>query len=474
VVTFNSLTFIAFFAIVVFLHRLPLAWSVKKFNLLIASYLFYAAWNPPFVILLWISTVIDWKVARWIFEATGASKRRALLLLSLGTNLGLLGYFKYGGFLLENWAALMASVGVEWQAPAWDIILPVGISFYTFQTLSYTLDVYLRRAKPATSLLDFSLFVTFFPQLVAGPIVRPTDLMPQFATPRTATSQQVVWGLMLMTLGLFEKIVLADGLLAPVVDAVYGSDKAPLMLDAWLATIAFSGQIFCDFAGYATTAIGAALVLGFSLIDNFRFPYAALGFSDFWRRWHISLSTWLRDYLYVPLGGNRKGPGRTYVNLMLTMLLGGLWHGAAWTFVVWGGLHGLYLVVERFARQRIGEWPVWGRWYSRLGLIALTYALVNVTWVFFRAQDFPTAWRVLTAMMGLGTSGVPILSTWLIVSVLMAMLPLLAVHGYMRERQLHAEVQRLPAALTGLLWGTMGFLIAITQGGGDAFIYFQF
>ena len=471
---FNSLTFIAFFAIVLFLHRLPLAWSVKKFNLLIASYLFYAAWNPPFVILLWLSTMVDWWAARKIHESDTQARRRAWLMLSLTANLGLLGYFKYGGFLLQNWAALMAGFGIEWQAPAWDIILPVGISFYTFQTLSYTLDVYLRRAKPATSLLDFSLFVTFFPQLVAGPIVRPTDLMPQFAAPRTASAQQVTWGLMLMTLGLFEKIVLADGLLAPVVDAVYGSEKAPLMLDAWLGTIAFSGQIFCDFAGYTTTAIGCSLVLGFSLIDNFRYPYAALGFSDFWRRWHISLSTWLRDYLYVPLGGNRKGPGRTYVNLMLTMLIGGLWHGAAWTFVVWGGLHGLYLVIERFLRQRIGGWPVWERWYTRVLLIALTYALVNITWVFFRAQEFATAWRVLGGMLGFGAEGAPILSTWRLVSVLAVMVPLLSAHAYMRERQLHAEVQRLPATVVGALWGAMAFLIAITQGGSDAFIYFQF
>lgn len=472
--TFNSLTFIAFFALVVFLHRLPLAWSVKKFNLLIASYIFYAAWNPPFVILLWLSTMVDWWMARRIYQTQSDARRRAWLMVSLIANLGLLGYFKYGGFLLQNWSALMTSLGVQWQAPAWDIILPVGISFYTFQTLSYTLDVYLRRAKPADSALDFALFVTFFPQLVAGPIVRPTDLMPQFATPRTASTQQMIWGLLLMTLGLFEKIVLADGLLAPVVDAVYGSEKAPLMLDAWLGTIAFSGQIFCDFAGYTTTAIGASLVLGFSLIDNFRYPYAALGFSDFWRRWHISLSTWLRDYLYVPLGGNRKGPGRTYVNLMLTMLLGGLWHGAAWTFVVWGGLHGLFLVIERYARGRIGDWPLWGRTSTRVALIALTYVLVNITWVFFRAQDFPTAWRVLSAMLGIAAGGEPILSSWLIVSVLLAMLPLLLVHAYMRERQLHAEVQRLPVWVTGAGWATMGFLIAITQGGSNAFIYFQF
>ncbi len=471
---FNSLTFFAFFAIVVLLHRMPFAWATKKFNLLLASYLFYAAWNPPFIILLWLSTVVDYWVARRMHRTEAPGRRRGLLLLSLAANLGMLGYFKYGGFMLANFTALMAGFGIEYQPPAWDIILPVGISFYTFQTLSYTLDVYYRRIEPSRSFLDFALFVTFFPQLVAGPILRPKDLLPQFAHPIVASARQMSWGLMLMVLGLFEKIVIADGLLAPVVDEVYGSAAQVAPLDAWLGTLAFSGQIFCDFAGYTTTAIGAALVLGFSLIDNFRFPYAAIGFSDFWRRWHISLSSWLRDYLYVPLGGNRKGPGRTYVNLMLTMLIGGLWHGAAWTFVVWGGLHGLYLVVERFLRQRIGNWAVWDRWLSRLMLAVLTYVLVNITWVFFRAQDFAGAWRVLSAMLLLDAGGKPVLDGWMLISGSLTMAALLAVHGYMRERQLHAEVQRLPLALTGALWGGMAFLIAITQGGSDAFIYFQF
>ncbi|MGW8283253.1 MAG: MBOAT family O-acyltransferase, partial [Gemmatimonadota bacterium] len=299
---FNSLTFVLFFNLVLALHNAPLPWKTKKVNLLIASYLFYAAWNPPFVLLLWLSTMVDWWVARRIYDTDVQRKRRALLGVSLAVNLGMLGYFKYGGFLLENWAALMSAIGVTWTAPGWDIVLPVGISFYTFQTLAYSLDVYLRRARPADSLLDFALFVTFFPQLVAGPIVRPTQLIPQFQSPVRANRSQLLWGLGLMTLGLFEKVVIADGALAPAADAVFGADKAVPFSDAWLGTLAFAGQIFSDFAGYSTVAIGAALCLGFSLPDNFRFPYAAIGFSDFWRRWHISLSTWLRDYLYIPLG----------------------------------------------------------------------------------------------------------------------------------------------------------------------------
>ncbi|GAA4857313.1 MBOAT family protein [Luteimonas vadosa] len=471
---FNSLTFIAFLGIVLAVHVSPLPWSAKKSSLLIASYLFYAAWNPPFVILLWISTLVDWWAAGRIARTEAPARRRALLLVSLATNLGLLGYFKYGGFLTRNFAEAMAAMGVPWQAPAWDIVLPVGISFYTFQTMAYTLDVYLRRAPPARSFLDFALFVTFFPQLVAGPIVRPRDLVPQFATPRMATARQFGWGAMLLVLGLFEKIVVADGILAPVSDAAFGARELLHPGDAWLGTLAFSGQIFCDFAGYSTCAIGIALMLGFSLPDNFRYPYAAIGFSDFWRRWHISLSTWLRDYLYVPLGGNRQGAARTYANLMLTMLLGGLWHGAAWTFVAWGGLHGAYLAAERWLKPRVGHLALWRTLPGKLLLALLTYFLVNITWVFFRATDFPTAWRMLRGMLLLDTGGAPILGTYALASASAAVATILAVHWHMRHRALHAEVSRWPVAATGTLWGLMLFAIAITQGGSDAFIYFQF
>lgn len=471
---FNSLTFVLFFAIVLALHYAPLSWRTKKINLLVASYLFYAAWNPPFVVLLWISTMVDWWAAKRLHATEAPAQRRLLLGLSVATNLGLLGYFKYGGFVLENFSEALNAVGIAYQPAAWSIVLPVGISFYTFQTMSYSLDVYLRRAEPASSFLDFALFVTFFPQLVAGPIVRPTHLIPQFATPRTATPQQLGWGLLLMTIGLFQKIVIADGLLAPASDTVFRTSTIVQPLDAWLGTLAFSGQIFCDFAGYTTTAIGAALALGFSLPDNFRYPYAAIGFSDFWRRWHISLSTWLRDYLYVPLGGNRKGPSRTYVNLMLTMLLGGLWHGAAWTFVVWGGLHGLYLGVERFLRGRVGHRPLWSTLPSKIALALLTYLLINITWVFFRAQDFATATRMLRSMLLIDRAGAPVLTTWLVLSVTVTTILMLLVHWMMRNQQLHSVVQRMPAAVVGAGWGVMLFLIVITQGGSNAFIYFQF
>ena len=469
---FNSLTFVVFFACVLALHSLPLAWTTRKRNLLIASYLFYAAWNPPFVILLWISTLVDWYAAQKLVHAERPAARRAWMLLSVVANLGMLAYFKYGGFLLDNFAALMAALGIDYHAPKLDIVLPVGISFYTFATMSYTLDIFLRRAKPAGNFLDYALFVTFFPHLVAGPIMRPTELVPQFAEARRASGDQLRFGLALMTLGLFQKVVLADSFLGPAVEDVYDAKTPPGLLDAWFGALAFSGQIFCDFAGYSTTAIGAAMCLGFAMPDNFRFPYAAIGFSDFWRRWHITLSAWLRDYVYIPLGGNRHGEARTYLALMGTMLIGGLWHGANWTFVVWGGLHGLYLAAERLLCKHFGgvrPGPA-----MLLGLALLTYTLVNVTWVFFRAADFGKAWTMLRGMVGVSGAVPNLLDTADLVAVGVIISGILYTHWQMRERTLEALVARTPPMLLAGLWGLMAFAIVISQGSGAAFIYFQF
>lgn len=469
---FNTLTFVAFFAAVLLLHSLPLPWTKKKINLLLASYLFYAAWNPPFVILLWISTVVDWYAAQGLVKSERPAARKAWMLLSVVANLGMLFYFKYGTFLLDNWTALMGTLGVAYQPPAMDIVLPVGISFYTFATMSYTLDIYLRRAEPARNFLDYALFVTFFPHLVAGPIMRPTELVPQFEQPRKATVDQMRFGLALITLGLFQKVVLADTLLSSPAERVFDGKAVPGLLDAWVGTLAFSGQIFCDFAGYSTTAIGVALCLGFAMPDNFRFPYAAVGFSDFWRRWHITLSSWLRDYLYIPLGGNRHGPVRTWLALMGTMLLGGLWHGASWTFVVWGGLHGLYLGVERALRSRFSGYvpgPL-----ALLGLGLLTYTLVNITWVFFRAHSFERAGTILQGMAGLNGAAEPILPTYFVVSALLVVTALFTTHWLMRKTTLESMLSRAPAMLVAPALALMAFAIIISQGTGNAFIYFQF
>jgi len=471
-VVFNSLTFVVFFACVLALHALPLRWTTKKINLLVASYLFYAAWNPPFVILLWISTVVDWYAVQQLVKAERPAARRAWMLVSVVANLGMLAFFKYGTFVLANFATLMAGLGIAYTPAEFDIVLPVGISFYTFATMSYTLDVYLRRAAPARNFLDYALFVTFFPHLVAGPIMRPTELVPQFAEPRRATADMLRFGLALMTLGLFQKIVLADAFLGPAVEMVYDADAAAGALDAWMGTLAFSGQIFCDFAGYSTTAIGAALCLGFAMPDNFRFPYAAIGFSDFWRRWHITLSAWLRDYLYIPLGGNRHGEARTYFALMATMLLGGLWHGASWTFVVWGGLHGLYLAVERLVRSRWNAPPPRPATQFAIGL--LTYALVNVTWVFFRADTFGKAWTLLRGMFGFNPAAAPILPTAHLTLVAFIVGGIVCTHWLMRNRTLESAIARTPAPVIAAIWASMLFAIVIAQGAGNAFIYFQF
>jgi alginate O-acetyltransferase complex protein AlgI len=469
---FNSLIFVAFFAIVLSLHSMPLPWTVKKINLLVASYLFYAAWNPPFVMLLWISTVVDWFAAQALVRSEDPWKRRAWMLISVVANLGMLGFFKYGQFLVNNFTTMAALFGIHYHAPKYDIILPIGISFYTFATMSYTLDVYLRRAVPARSFLDYALFVTFFPHLVAGPIMRPTELVPQFASPRQATSNQLRFGLALMTLGLFQKVVLADGFLGPAVESVYDSDKAPGALDAWMSTLAFSGQIFCDFAGYSTTAIGVALCLGFAMPDNFRFPYASVGFTDFWRRWHITLSSWLRDYVYIPLGGNRRGEVRTYGSLMGTMLIGGLWHGASWTFVVWGALHGVYLAVERILRRPFAGWRP-GTWtFVALGL--LTFILTNITWVFFRAKTFDKAARVLGGMFGLNAKADPLVPAIYLASTAGIVAAIVATHWAMRNTTLESVVARTPPIAIAAVWTVMAFAVIIEHGTGNAFIYFQF
>ena len=349
---FNSLGFIVFLAVVLALYYTPLLnWTGKKAMLLLASYVFYGLWNPPLIVLLWISTMVDWTTGNKLVKEERPKIRKLWLLLSMTVNLGFLAFFKYGDFLLENFVGMANGIGWDFEARPMDIILPMGISFYTFQTMSYTIDIYKRKIEPAKTFLDFALYVTFFPQLVAGPIVRAQDLITQFYKKKKATSKQFIWGLFLLTIGIFQKVVLADTLLSSTADAVFGAKEALNFWDAWSGTLAFSGQIFFDFAGYSTCAIGIALMLGIILPDNFRYPYAAIGFSDFWNRWHISLSTWLRDYLYIPLGGNRHGITRMYVALMLTMLLGGLWHGAAWTFVIWGALHGTYLIVEKLLKK---------------------------------------------------------------------------------------------------------------------------
>ncbi|MHB8448280.1 MAG: MBOAT family O-acyltransferase [Rudaea sp.] len=467
---FDSFTFVVFFAAVLVVYNALRGWSARKWFLLAASYVFYAAWNPLFLPLLVGSATLDFWIAQRIRAAAADAIRKRWIVTTLVVNLGVLGIFKYHAFLLANLAALLALAGLHYVPARLDIILPIGISFYTFHSLSYCLDIYRGKFAPTRNWRDYALYVAFFPQLVAGPITRFTQMREQIESPRRTTREGLAWGCALLVLGLFQKCVLADSVFAPVADGFFNAVAGASAATAWSGTLAFSGQIFCDFAGYSTCAIGAAMALGFVLPTNFRYPYAAIGFSDFWRRWHISLSTWLRDYLYISLGGNRRGEWRTYVNLMLTMLIGGLWHGAAWTFVIWGGLHGVYLAVERFVRERL--WPAAARSHAllRAGYGLLTLLLVSLAWIWFRAPDAATAWQATSRLAAVSAPGASA-EQWLAVAAFAAVI---AVHWLMRERDLKTVALRMPAALLGALLGAMLALIALSPGDNHAFIYFQF
>ena len=473
---FNSYAFVVFFVVVVgAYHLLPLPWTARKAMLVLAGYVFYASWNPPFVVLLWFTTLLDWFVARAIHASSSPRRRKALLVGSLCVNLGLLAVFKYGKFAVANAVTVAGMLGSHWHPAVPDIVLPVGISFYTFQSMAYAIEVYRRQIEPAKRFLDYALFVAFFPLLVAGPIVRAEHFLPQAAEKRRATGDQFGWGLALMVLGMFEKMALADGVLAPIADRALVQMPALGPLDAWVGSFAFAGQIFCDFAGYSTCAIGVAHCLGFRIRDNFLYPYASIGFSDFWRRWHISLSSWLRDFLYISLGGNRKGSARTSVNLMLTMLLGGLWHGASWNFVVWGGLHGVFLGVERVLRARFGRAAVFATTPARVALGLLTFALVCVTWVFFRAPTFDRAWLVVSAMFGhAAKAGAQHLTLLELQQVLVVTVLMLTTHALMRDRRLEDVVQRTPWWVRSGALAVMLVLMVVMAGRERVFIYFQF
>ena len=467
---FDSFTFLLFIIAVVALYNTLPEWTARKWLLLGASYLFYGAWNPPFVLLLIGSTTLDWWIAHRIDAAHDPVSRKRWITLTLAVNLGVLGFFKYNQFLLDNCVELLRLVGIHYAPPEFDIILPIGISFYTFHSLSYCIDVYRRKFKPTRSWRDYALYVGFFPQLVAGPITRFTQMRPQIETPRRSTVHGLGMGSTLLILGMFEKAVLADAIFAPVANAYFAAANHVGSMAAWSGVLAFSGQIFCDFAGYSTCAIGTALLLGFRLPINFRYPYAAAGFSDFWRRWHISLSTWLRDYLYISMGGNRRGRLRTYRNLMLTMLIGGLWHGAAWNFVAWGGLHGVYLCIERFVRRR--WWPA-DREPPRALVFAyamLTLFFVVLAWVWFRAADFATGVQVYHGLFS--SPGAALDAGQKLALVTFA--GIVAIQWFMRERDLRQLILGLPAPILGLLLGLLLAAVALSPGNNHAFIYFQF
>lgn len=392
---FSSIEFLIFFPIVLGLYW-SLSVKARRPLLLLASYYFYLSWNPPFILLLIFSTFVDFTVAKRLMVETVKKRRVALLLVSLVSNLSLLAYFKYAAFFVEN--LRLIGVGGSWNVEG--LILPLGISFYTFQTMSYTIDVYRGKLKACDRLLDFALYVSFFPQLIAGPIVRATEFLPQFDPMPKAKLRQFQWGAQLLLIGFFKKVFLAD-YLAIAVDAHMLDPKALSFAESWIAIYCFAFQIYFDFSGYSDIARGLGALLGFDIPENFNLPYLASNITDFWRRWHMTLSSWLRDYLYISLGGNRGSRFKTYRNLMITMLLGGLWHGAGWNFVIWGGLHGLYLATHKFFMEFRGKDPKsmepatgWRRWIS----VLLTFHLVCITWVFFRVPGFEDAMAMTKTM----------------------------------------------------------------------------
>jgi len=362
--------------------------------LLLASYFFYGSWDWRFTSLLLISTVVDFFVGKKLHLKSSAAIRKRLLLLSMAVNLGILGIFKYFNFFVDSAVFCLSKLGVEANEPVLNVVLPVGISFYTFQTMSYTIDIYKRKMNPTNNFIDFALFVSFFPQLVAGPIERAKLLIPQITKPRILLKDNYLAGMNLMLLGFFKKVAIADTM-APIVSNAFNDPSALTSGQLLTGLYAFCLQIYGDFSGYSDIARGVAKMLGFDLMINFQAPYTSRNITEFWRRWHISLSSWLRDYLYISLGGNRKGELKTYRNLFLTMFLGGLWHGAAWTMAIWGVMHGVYLAVHKIIlgdRNLNMSWPTTlTGWIVDITKIVVTFHLVALTWIMFRATSLSNA-----------------------------------------------------------------------------------
>jgi alginate O-acetyltransferase complex protein AlgI len=476
---FDTPVYVVFLSLVVAVYW-RLTWRRQNVLLLLASYVFYAWWDWRFLGLILLSTVVDYYCAHFVDRSNDAVRRKAALTLSVALNLGFLAVFKYFNFFVDSFASLMNTVGVDVSHTTLRILLPPGISFYTFQALAYIVDVYFRRLKPAHSLVDYALFISLFPHLIAGPIQRPSHLLPQVQAPRQFDSGRFFDGIQLIIMGLFRKVVIADNC-ALLADAAFnGKLGEPNVAVVAIGVYAFAWQIYGDFSGYSDMARGSAQLMGFHFMVNFRQPYLSQSLQDFWRRWHISLSTWLRDYLYIPLGGSRDGERRTYRNLMLTMLLGGLWHGANWTFVIWGGIHGAGLSVERFLRRivpgRQGSEDAPEATSMRSPAVWLrrvfVFHLVCLSWIFFRATSIDDAFSFLG---GIGRAvWMPQYATAFVFLVAFTV-PMFFV-DVLNERRAEEYVMER-ASTTVRIMVAMTLLIAALLFAGsstNAFIYFQF
>ena len=401
--TFDSLEFLIFFAavyVVYFFLQNNKSQTVRNLFLLVTSYFFYGFWSPPFVILIVISTLVDFYLAQAIQKAVHIRLKNRLLAVSVIVNLGFLGFFKYFNFFIDS--ALMVLPHDSFIAPSLEVILPVGISFYTFQSMSYSIDVYRNKVRASDSLIDFALYVAFFPQLVAGPIERAAHMLPQFERKARVTVSRTLEGIDLCLRGYFKKIVIADNI-APLANFVFGDVDSASTLSLWIASYAFAIQIYTDFSAYTDIARGTSKLLGFELMKNFDSPYRSLNVSEFWKRWHISLSTWLRDYLYIPLGGNQVSQLKQVRNLFLVMALGGLWHGASWNFILWGVFHGVLLGIYHTCSPLLGSVTSRlnhaGKRIFKFASWFLTFHLVCISWVIFRVKDIGDIATALNKML---------------------------------------------------------------------------
>jgi len=474
-VLFNTLDYAWFFATVFVVSWLLVRKRrVRVVFLLLASYVFYAHWDYRFLPLIWASSTADWLLGNAIARAPDARRRKLWLLLTVLLNLGVLAFFKYANFGIDSARAALEALGYQPPEVVLRVALPIGISFFTFESMSYVIDVYRRHIEPHPSYVEYLTFVAFFPHLVAGPIVRPRDLLPQLAGAPRFSADAAAEGLFLIAVGLIKKVAIGDYLALNLVDRVFDAPLGYSALETYAAVVGYAIQIYCDFSGYTDIAIGSALLLGVRFPKNFDAPYTAHDIVDFWRRWHISLSTWLRDYLYVPLGGNRRGRFRTYLNLILTMLLGGLWHGASWTFVAWGAFHGVLLALTRAYREWRGNTParLLPAPLSRALGVVLTFHLVCAAWIFFRAETFAKA-EMMFAQLATLTTYRPNLDPR-VVSVLLVGL---ASHFVPRAWFDGARTGfcRLPAAAqAALLLGALVLLKRVASAEAVPFVYFQF
>lgn len=473
---FNSLAFFGFISLF-----LPLYFALKGrarlWLCLLGSYYFYGCYSHKFLVLIFISTLVDYSVGLLLDKEDNQKKRKRLLVISLIVNLGFLAFFKYCDFFIGSFQEMLLSMGITPSFNTLNIIIPAGISFYTFQSMSYTIDVYYKKIDVEKDFIRFATFISFFPQLVAGPIVRAKEFLPQFQTDKKFEWNRINSGAGQILWGLFKKIAVADSL-APFVDQCFAAPDTFSSMHLVVGVVFYAFQIYCDFSGYSDIAIGLARMMGFDFPENFNKPYFSKDFSEFWQRWHITLSSWLRDYLYIPLGGSRNGTFNTYKNNMLTMLLGGLWHGASWVFVFWGFLHGLYLIVQRLAGPYFGKFLTAIR-MPQLGRDAINMSLVFFftcfAWIFFRANDFPTAMEVIGGIAKLEnfTFGSIVNKFWFVkgVFVIGLLLMIEIADGKFDFSQLILKEPIFRVASFAAVMMVIAFLGTF---GGNAFIYFVF